>query len=150
MKKIIIIALVLAVVASLSIGSVVLADKPAGSGAGKAFLYNSNAFTCEAGATDMRDGPYGFVIMNTNASGKLIVQVALKGATPNATYDIWVNQWPGACPLSSPTAPEVLTTNGKGNGNAHVMIDRNATATNFWISAVGGGQVLRSTSVVLD
>jgi len=116
-------------------------------GAGKASLWNtSSGFTCAAGATDFSNGPYGFVVMNT-ANGNLIVEVSLKGATPHATYDIWVNQNPGACPLSSPTAPSALTTNGQGNGNAHVVVPLVSGATSFWVSAVGGGQVLRSTAV---
>ena len=129
----------------------VLAQRPVGVGAGKAALYNTvRDFTCELGATDLSYGPYGFVVMNTNARGDLIVQVSLKGATPGAMYDIWVNQHPGACPLSSPTAPEALTANRRGNGNAHLKVPRVEGATGFWISAVGGGQVLRSTAVVLD
>jgi hypothetical protein len=37
-----------------------------------------------------------------------------------------------------------------GNGNAHVEIMRVEGAANFWVSVVGGGQVLRSTAAVLD
>ena len=88
--------------------------------------------------------------MNLNRSGDLIVQVSVKGGTPNEAYDIWVNQDPGACPLGAPTAPGALTTNDDGNGNAHVTLAPVAGATDFWISAVGGGQVLRSTSVGLE
>ena len=149
MKKLTILAAVLLTLGLLVAGTV-LAGKPPGPGAGKAMLYDSNPFTCEDGATST-DGPtYGFVVLNANANGDLIVQVALKGATPNGTYDIWVNQFPDACPLGAPTAPGALTTNRRGNGNAHVQVARVAGATNFWISAVRGGQVLRSTAVVLD
>lgn len=153
MKKLAIV-LALCMASSIVVGGVVFAGKPAGSGAGKASLYDSEGYTCLGGASETTGPTYGFVILNTNASGDLIVQVALKGATANATYDIWVNQDPGACPLDFPTAPGALTTNDDGNGNAHVKIARyvDATnfATNFWVSAVGGGQVLRSTAVVLD
>lgn len=118
-------------------------------GAGKAALYNNPAFDCPNGATP--SGPtYGFAVMNTNNSGDLIVEVAVKGGTPSATYDIWVNQDPGACPLAAPTAPSALATNAQGNGNAHVKVARLAGANTFWVSAVGGGQVLRSTAAQLD
>lgn len=147
MKKLLAVAVIVAVVAS-AVATPVMAKGPVG--AGKAPLYDSAPFTCAEGAADTSGPTFGFVILNTNASGDLIVQVALKGATPSATYDIWVNQHPGACPLSAPTAPGALTTNVKGNGNAHVKVLRVAGATNFWISAVGGGQVLRSTAVVLN
>ena len=127
-----------------------LAGPPAGAGAGKAPLYDSSGFTCPGGAFATEGPTFGFVIMNTNARGDLIVQVSLKGATPDATYNIWVNQDPGTCPLSLPTAPDALTTNGRGNGNVHVKVLREAGADNFWVSADGGGPVLRSTAVTLD
>ena len=151
MKKLaIVIALVLV---AATMAATALAQRPVGAGAGKAFLYEApdrDQYTCADGAIDLTDGPYGFVVMNTNARGDLIIEVSLKGATPDAAYDIWVNQYPGACPLSSPTSAAALTTNRRGNGNAHLKVPRVEGATNFWISAVGGGLVLRSTAVVLD
>jgi len=130
-------------------------------GAGKALLYerpggdgDPDGFTCSEGAANPGGPTFGFVVLNTNGKPgtdkDLIVQVSLKGATPNATYDIWINQDPGACPLLTPTAPGALTTNAQGNGNAHVQVPRGSGASNFWVSAVGGGQVLRSTAVPLD
>lgn len=118
-------------------------------GAGKAPLYNAPAnFTCPAGAQPVAGDPtYGFAVINAGKNGMLQVEVSLKGATPNETYDIWVNQDPGACPLAAPTAPGALTTNAQGNGNAHVQVAMVAGATNYWVSAVGGGQVLRSIAV---
>ena len=124
--------------------------KPLGSGAGKAKLYDSEAFTCPMGATDLTGRVYGFVVLNTNRDGDLIVQVSLKRATPHADYDIWVNQDPGGCPLAEATAIGVLHTNRVGNGNAHLKIERLEEATKFWASVVGGGLVLRSTAVELD
>lgn len=149
MKKV---AIVLSVCILLSIlaSGVAFANGPEGSGAGKSPLYDSIGYTCDGGALDTTGTTYGFVILNTNSSDDLIVQVALKGATPDAMYDIWVNQHPGACPLPEPTAPGALTTNGQGNGNAHVKVARVDGATHFWVSATGGSQVLRSTAVVLD
>jgi hypothetical protein len=123
--------------------------EPVKNGADKASLYDSTPFTCDDGASDLSGETYGFVVMNINSKGGLIVEVSLKGATPNETYDIWVNQNPGACPLNEPTAPSALTTNGKGNGNAKVKLEAVDGATNFWVSAVGGGQVLRSVAVEL-
>lgn len=122
----------------------------ANQGAGKAPLYNTESgYTCALGATDTSGATFGFAVMNVNGNGTLGVEVAVKGATPNSTYDIWVNQDPGACPLGAPTAAGVLSTNGQGNGNAHVTLPAVEDATMFWVSAVGGGQVLRSTAVAL-
>jgi len=155
MKKVL---FVLVIVALLIMPSVASAKRPVGKGGGagngrgavKAPLYDSVGYACDGGAKDTSGPTFGFVIMNTNGRGDLIVQVSLKGATPNATYDIWVNQEPGACPLAAPTSPGALTTNIRGNGNAHVEVERVERATNFWVSGVSGGQVLRSTAVTLD
>lgn len=127
--------------------------KPAfAEGSGKAPLYSSPDYTnltCPNGADNTTGPTFGFVVMNINHKGDLIVEVSLKGATPNNTYDIWVNQDPGACPLTAPTALGALVTNGKGNGNAHLKLPAVDAAHNFWVSAVGGGQVLRSTALIL-
>lgn len=121
-----------------------------GKGAGKAPLYDTAAgFTCADGATDTAGPTFGFAVMNINRSGDLIVQASVKRGTANATYDIWVNQDPGACPLGAPQFAGALTTNRRGNGNAHVTIDPVDGAENYWVSVVGGGQVLRSQSVQL-
>jgi len=116
-------------------------------GAGKAPLYNAPAnFSCPAGALPAAGDPtFGFAVLNTTGNGIVIAEVALKGATPNATYDIYVNQDPGGCPTVSTGS---LTTNGQGNGNANVKVARVSSATKYWVSAVGGGQVLRSVAVV--
>lgn len=115
-------------------------------GAGKAPLYNAPAnFTCPTGAQPApADATFGFAVLNTTNNGMVIAEVALKGATPNSTYAIYVNQDPGGCPT---VATGTLTTNGQGNGNANVKVPAIAGATMYWVSAVGGGQVLRSTAV---
>jgi hypothetical protein len=122
-------------------------------GAGKASLYNSPNYTpgvtCPNGADDTSGPTFGFVVMNINHNGDLIVEVSLKGATPSNSYDIWVNQDPGTCPLSEPTKVGALTTNRNGNGNTHLKITAQVGAANYWVSAVGGGQVLRSTALNL-
>jgi hypothetical protein len=151
-KKFLFAALALAAAAIMA--GTVLAAQPSGAGAGKAPLFDSPTYTpgvtCPNGADDTTGPAFGFVVLNTNGNGGLSAQVSVKGGTPNSTYDIWVNQDPGTCPLGVATAPGALTTNGQGNGNAHVTLPRVAGATNFWISAVGATQVLRSTAVTLD
>ena len=109
-------------------------------------LYNSNPYTCPGGASNISGPTFGSVVIDKD-NGKIIVDATLQGATINSTYDIWVNQDPGGCPLSQPTEPVALTTDVDGNGTAHVEVDLVPGAINFWISAVGGGQVLRSTAV---
>jgi hypothetical protein len=111
-----------------------------------AIFYDSDPYTCSVGASNTAGSPFGSVVIDKD-NGKIIVDVALKGATANSTYDIWVKQDPGGCPLSQPTKSDALTTDNNGNGIAHVDSDFVSGATKFWISAVGGGQVLRSTAV---
>jgi len=115
-------------------------------GAGKAPLYNNSAYLCSTGAQPAAADPtFGFAVLNTTGNGMVIAEVSLKGATANSTYDIYVNQDPGGCPTG---ATGTLTTNGQGNGNANVKVPAVAGATKYWVSAVGGGQVLRSVAVV--
>jgi hypothetical protein len=135
--------------AMLSVALLALVAMPASAAARKAALYNSPEYTCPGGAANTSGPALGFVVMNINGKRGLIVEVSLKRAKPNATYDIWVNQDPGACPLSAPTAAGALKTNRMGNGNAKVKLPAMAGATHFWVSAVSGDQVLRSTAVSL-
>ncbi len=132
----------------LTLASFAVLAVPAFAGAGKAPLYGPSdpGFTCPTGGNAVGTA-MGFVVMNTNNSGDLIVEASLKGALPNTTYDIYVNQDPGDCP-TVPTG--TIITNKQGNGNTHITEIRVPAATNFWVSAVGGGQVLRSPAVTLD
>jgi len=109
-------------------------------------LYNSTPYTCPGGASNTAGPTFGTVTIDKDSS-TLYVDVVLDGATPSSTYDIWVNQDPGACPLSSPSFPAAMTTDINGDDTFSTSLQVVGGATNFWISAVGGGQVLRSTAV---
>ena len=155
MNKIVLLAV--AVIAAAMMAGTALAQPPVGAGAGKAPMYDAldnptSGYTCPGGA-DVDDlealGTFGFAVINTNGNGDLIVQVSLKGAVPS-TYDVYVHQnVGGSC---SPTLVGQLTTNGKGNGNAHAELERTANATDFWVSLVDTGtdERYRTTSVQLD
>jgi hypothetical protein len=112
-------------------------------------LYNNPAtFTCPGGATDTTVGKNGFVVVNVMRKGMLQIEVSLKRASPKTTYDVWVNQDPGGCPLDAPTFPAALTTNVRGNGNAHFTVPILTGATEFWVSVTSsGGEVYRSVAV---
>lgn len=148
MRRVTVAALVILMLAAF--GGVAAAQPPAGAGAEKSALFETDSFTCAEGATAIDGAHYGFVVMNTNAKGNLIVQVSLKRAEPNTTYDIWVNQDPGACPLTEATKVGAITTNRMGNGNGHVVVARVADATAFWVSVVSGEDTFRSVAVELD
>ena len=164
MKKVAVVLAICLVLRVIAGGVVFAKGPPTGAGAAKMPLWNSTGeagvgWTCEGGALKTDDGPYGFVILNTNASGELIVEFALKGATEKATFDLYVNQVDidNGCtfrPVSERLVGQ-LTTNGRGNGNAHFNLPRWADADKFWVSAMElpkpySGQCLRSQPVVLD
>lgn len=163
MKKIIAIGLVISMVLSIIVVGVSLAKKPpVGAGAAKMPLWNSADYTNDGGASDTSDGPFGFVILNTNASGELIVNFVLKGATANADFILYVNrvkggtiQTPNKISVITNDVGVVLTTNSQGNGNAHFIIPSLDETDKFWVSAMElpvpyNGQMLRSEAVVLD
>jgi hypothetical protein len=108
-------------------------------------LYLSDQYTCSNGAATIESIKGTVSITKTTA---LNITVTLMGALPLTTYDLWVNQDPGACPLSSPTSASFITTDGNGNGSSTLSDHSLAEgATNYWVSMVGGSDVLRSTAV---
>jgi len=109
-------------------------------------LYDSNEFTCESGATNLTKPQAKFAILKKDGNN-LDVSVILQNATPLSSYDIWINQDPGGCPLDSPTSVGAITTDASGNGSGNATTTLVLGATKYWISAVGGRQVLRSTAV---
>ncbi|HZV25612.1 MAG TPA: hypothetical protein VFG00_04900 [Acidothermaceae bacterium] len=126
-------------------------DRGKGHGARKVAFFNAPSnFTCATGAQPAAGDPtYGFAILNTTGHHKLIVNVVLKGALPSATYDLWVNQYPGACPLSAATKVGAVHTNARGNGTGHLSVTIVSGATDFWVSATSGSSVLRTRAAVL-
>jgi hypothetical protein len=152
MKKLIAIGLVISMVLSIIVVGVSLAEELAvGAGAAKEPLWDSRGHTVEGGAT-MTNDAYGFVILNTDESGELIVQFALKGATANAVFRLYVNQIVNSV-IQRPNEVGSLKTNGQGNGNAHFNLSREVGADKFWVTAHDPYPctlVLRSKAVVLD
>lgn len=110
-------------------------------------IFVSNSFTCSTGAAETT-ADKGDVTFAVSASD-LFLTVTLIDATPNTPYDIWVNQDPGACPLSSPTFAGGVTTDGSGNKTESFITPRVSGATKFWVSAVAGIDVFRSIAVEL-
>lgn len=110
-----------------------------------ATLFDSNDFTCSTGATNFSD-PDGFV---TFAFGSETVEfkAVLYDGIPHTFYDIWVNQDPGGCPQGAPLFPQGMQTDVEGNAEKTFNVDQVEGAEHFWISVVGGGQVLRSTAI---
>lgn len=100
---------------------------------------NTDFVSCATGGTPTAK-KFGFARITTSAN-QVLAKVVVRKGIPNTTYDIYVNQDPGDCP-TTPTG--TVTTNSKGDGWAWVLENKIPGATHFWVSAVGGGQVLRS------
>jgi hypothetical protein len=126
------------------------ADHGKGHGARKVGFFDNPAYSCATGATPAAGAStFGFAILNTTGKKMLNVNVVLKGALPNATYDVWVNQDPGACPLGAPTKAGAVHTNALGNGTGHLRIAVVTGAQHFWVSATSGASVLRTRAAAL-
>lgn len=91
----------------------------------------------------------GFVMLNApgqpgNAS-KLIGEVSLKNAAPNTTYEVDVSVGNQNC------MPETtLTTNGVGNGNAHIADPTLGTGTFYVVLTLMGNEQYASASVTVN
>lgn len=125
-------------------------DKVKSHGARKVAFLLDPAYTCPTGAQPVEHAAtFGFAILNTTGHHRLNVNVVLKGALPNATYDVWVNQDPGACPLAAATKVGAVHTNARGNGTAHLHVAIVSGAKHFWVSATSGTSVLRTRAAAL-
>lgn len=125
-------------------------DRGKGHGARKGAFFLNPTYTCATGAQPAAHAAtFGFAILNTTGHHMLNVNVVLKGAKPNASYDVWVNQDPGSCPLAAPTKIGAVHTNARGNGTGHLHLAIVTTATHFWVSAVSGTDVLRTRAATL-
>lgn len=110
-------------------------------------IFESNSFTCPTGATTL-ETEKGVVIFDVQPV-KTSVQVIVHDLSPNTSYDLWINQDPGGCPLSAPTLASAFTTDGSGSASESFpdVIDTVMGATKFWISLVHETEVFRSTAV---
>ena len=111
-------AAVFAVAASMAVPVLALASPAGASGATKQTLLDHSGGNCSTGATSGTPTT-SFAIINT-AGGNVSLEVSVKGLSPNTTYDVDLIQTPsGESCLQSP-GETTLTTNGQGNGNAHL------------------------------
>ena len=111
MKKVIVFGAVMCVLCGL-----VLAAGPNGKGAVRMDL---NARQPGDAYNEAGSGPLsGFVIANTTASGKLIINIQLKEGEPEADYTAYVK-------VNGPSVDyeEPMTTNVQGKGSLQVELD---------------------------
>jgi hypothetical protein len=101
---------------------------------------------CQAGSGS---GGNGFVILNAPGqpgnANKLIGEVSLKNGTPNTTYMVNVSVGDDNC------MPEgTLTTNGVGNGNAHIADPTLGTGTFYVVLTEGSSEAFASGPVTVN
>ena len=111
-------------------------DRGNGHGARKTGFYAAGltAAGCATAASVPAAGTktFGFAVLTTTGHGKLNVTVALKGAIPNATFSVMVDQG-GTC-----STPFTIRTNGAGNGAGHQHLALVTGAKSFWVTATSG------------
>jgi len=122
-------------------------DRGMGRGARKTGLYaaGSTTATCATAAAVPAAGTktFGFAVLKTTGHGKLNGTVALKGAAPNTTFSVTVNQG-GTC-----STPFTIRTNRAGNGAGHLHLALVPGAKSFWVTATGGSATYVTKAVTL-
>jgi hypothetical protein len=102
----------------------------ADNGASKTPLLADSGGSCYSGASGGLTG-YGFAIIKTNGNGTISAQVVLQNATPNQTYSLEIVQTPSGSGCFVGTA--TLSTNGQGNGTAHLSAAQLSGTTDAFI-----------------
>jgi hypothetical protein len=131
-------ALVMAIAVLAMVVGLGLSTGIAEAAAQKVPLTKTNA-DCPGYSTQPEGVPtYGFAIINKTGSGKLIANVVLVGAMPNATYNIRLIQLPSGAPGGSEECTMVdgtLTTDAQGNGDANIQepVLTNPNTTGAWV-----------------
>ena len=93
-------------------------------------------------------GPNGFVMLNApgkpGAANKLIGEVSLKRGAPNTTYEVTVAVGNNCMPEGT------LTTNGVGNGNAHIADPTLANGSFYVVLQLAGQEQYASGPITVN
>ena len=102
--------------------------------------------TCAAAAAEPSTGvsTFGSATLTATSRNRLTLTVALRGATPDTTYALYVNQ-SGACSAS----PLSVTTNARGNGTGHARLALVSGATQLWVTATSATTAFVTPAVTL-
>jgi hypothetical protein len=149
MRKIVIggIAATFGVSTALATGA--FAGNPASNGAQRSGLSPTSGSTSSQCVEGSGAGTNGFVILNApgppGAAKKLIGEVSLKRGAPNTTYMVNVSVGNDNC------MPEgTLTTNGQGNGNAHIADSTLTNGSFYVVLQLGTNEVYASGPVAVN
>jgi len=116
----------------LAAAAVTAGTTPAGgNGAEKTVLRQTTSYTCGGGANPA-PASNSFAILNAR-HGKLMAQVVLRHAIPNATYRVWIIQTPTGADCG--TQDFTVKTNGQGNASYHWEEPVLPGNTGAWVAA---------------
>jgi hypothetical protein len=118
-----------------------------GRGARKLRFYPATVTgTCAAAAAEPTIGvtTFGSATLATTGRNRLTITVALRGATPDTTYAVYVDQ-SGACSAS----PRSITTNARGNGTGRARVALVSGATQLWVTATSATTAFVTPAVTL-
>src|SRR4051812_28325392 len=118
----------------------VMAGNASGGGAQKAQLtHQSNSMDCPKGgpSTSNSAQPNGFAILNSTGKplslDSIVGEVSLKNGDPGATYTVFLQRQSMNSNNSCGMMVGTITTNGQGNGNAHVSSMETSNTDQYWI-----------------
>jgi hypothetical protein len=94
---------------------------------------DGNAFCDGSGVISGEDGGFGFAVINAPGTGTVSATVSLKGLKANTEYFVSLIQGVPDCG----TVDATITTNGNGNGTAHMS--EASVSTHAFIGLQEGG-----------
>jgi hypothetical protein len=122
----------------------------ASASASKEVVFDDTSGICQSGLTSGTPTD-SFAVINTHA-GNVSVEVSLKGLEPDTTYQVDLVQTPSGESCLQQPGETSLTTNGRGNGNAHWSepILPGQTGVFAQLFGAGLGDVLATPTVPLS
>ena len=122
----------------------------AGARASKEVVFDKTEGICTSGLISGTPTD-SFAVINTHA-GNVSAEVSLKGLEPNTTYQVDLVQTPSGESCLQAPGETSLTTNGRGNGNAHwsESIQAGQTGAFVMVIAPGFSDILAAPTVPLS
>jgi hypothetical protein len=136
-----------AVVCLSVLGACAAATYADSQGASKQVVFEHTSGNCATGLiSGVPTGSFG--IINTHA-GNVSVEVSLKGLEPNTTYQLDLVQTPSGESCLQVPGETSFTTNGRGNGNAHLSEPILPGQTGVFVMLISPSDILATPTVPL-
>lgn len=142
-------AVVASVAAAMGVSAVLAGNAVAGGNgaqlSGLSLQSGSNGNQCQPGTGS---GTNGFVMFNApgapGAARKLLGEVSLKRGPANTAFSVYVGSGNSCTPAG------MLTTNGQGNGNAHIANSKLNSGTFYVVLDNGANEAYASGPVTVN